>query len=54
MDKTDMDVVFMRQSIDLLRRKLGEIYPPGEIIGFTRMIFESLCGYTPTDTLLHG
>ena len=43
----------MQQSIDLLRRKLGEIYPPGEIIGFTRMIFESLCGYTPTDILLH-
>ncbi len=43
----------MQQSIDLLRRKLGAIYPPGEIIGFTRMIFESLCGYTPTDILLH-
>lgn len=43
----------MQQSIDLLRRKLGEIYPPGEIIGFTRMIFESLCGYTPTDILRH-
>ena len=43
----------MQQSIDLLRRKLGEIYPPGEIIGFTRMIFETLCGYTPTDILLH-
>lgn len=43
----------MQQSIYLLRRKLGAIYPPGEIIGFTRMIFESLCGYTPTDILLH-
>ena len=43
----------MQQSIDLLRRKLGEIYPPGEITGFTQMIFESLCGYTPTDILLH-
>lgn len=43
----------MRQSIDLLRHKLGGIYPPGEITGFSRMIFEALCNYTPTDILLH-
>ena len=43
----------MQQSIDLLRHKLGDIYPPGEISGLTRMIFEALCNYTPTDILLH-
>ena len=42
----------MQTSIDLLRHQLGGIYPPGEITAFTRMIFEALCGYTPTDILL--
>ncbi len=42
----------MQQSIDWLRQKLGNLYPAGEINGFTRMIFEALCGYTPTDILL--
>ncbi len=43
----------MQQSIAHLRQKLGSIYPSGEITGFTRMIFEALCDYTPTDILLH-
>lgn len=42
----------MQQSIDLLRHKLQGIYPPGEITGLTRLVFEALCGYTPTDILL--
>ncbi len=42
----------MQQSIDWLRQKLGNLYPTGEINGFTQMIFEALCGYTPTDILL--
>lgn len=42
----------MQTCIDLLRHQLGGIYPPGEITTFTRMIFEDLCGYTPTDILL--
>ena len=42
----------MQPSIDLLRHTLQGIYPPGEINGFIRLIFEALCGYTPTDILL--
>ncbi len=42
----------MQQSIDYLRQKLGNHYPAGEITGFTRLIFEALCGYSPTDILL--
>ena len=43
----------MQQSIDLLRHKLSGLYPAGEITGITRMIFEALCNYSPTDILLH-
>lgn len=42
----------MQPSIDLLRHTLQGIYPPGEINGFIRLIFEALCDYTPTDILL--
>ncbi len=42
----------MQQSIDWLRQQLNDIYPAGEITGFTRLIFEALCGYSPTDILL--
>lgn len=44
--------LLMQQSIDLLRHKLEGVYPPGEITGFIRLIFEALCNYTPTDILL--
>ena len=43
----------MQQSIDLLRHKLSGLYPASEITGITRMIFEALCNYSPTDILLH-
>ena len=36
----------MQPSINLLRHTLQGIYPPGEINGFIRLIFEALCDYT--------
>ncbi len=43
----------LQQAIFLLRNELSTLYPAEEIHSFTRLIFEQLLAYSPTDILLN-
>ena len=44
----------VQDAISLIRNELKDQYPPGEIRGFTELIFEHLLNYTKTDILINN
>ncbi len=42
----------MNATIQYIKSELGELYPVSEIEGFTRIIFESICGWNFTDQVV--
>ena len=44
----------VQDAIALIRNELKDQYPPGEIRGFTELIFEHLLNYTKTDILINN
>lgn len=42
----------MEATIQYIEKELAGIYPPGEIRGFIRLIFEQVCGFSFTDQVL--